>query len=94
MFLPKDIEFFTYLQNDELKEEFGYFIENDFKRKINFIYKIYPNKSSTKCVVKIDEKYYTYFTYFDDLQYFDDLYKAKDYLLLSDLKREMVIADD
>ena len=87
--LPKESEFYTYLQNDDEKKDFGYeYIEN-YSHKIKFKYRIYPNNASTQTIMKLDEKYYTYFTYFEDIQSFDELDEAKEYLLKPSLKDEM-----
>lgn len=92
--LPKDTMFYSYLQNDNLKEKFGYFLQSDYMSEIKFKYTIYPNGSSTKMILKIGDVYQTYFPYFDDIQSFDDLYKAQEYLLSSDLKNNLVVVDD
>ncbi len=92
--LPQDIEFFTFLQDDTLKDKFGYFLYDDYLHEVVFKYTIYPNGSSTKAIIRINDWYYTYFSYFEDLQKFEYLYEAQEYLLQNGIKNSMVVVND
>lgn len=92
--LPKGSEFYTFLQNEKQKEEFGYFLEEEYLKEIEFKFEIFPNGSSTKAILKVGDKYQTYFPYFEDIKGFDDLYEAKEYLLKEKLRDNLEVYRD
>lgn len=90
----EDIEFYTFLKDGSKKEYFGYYEENDIEREILFRFQIFPNSSSTVAIVKIEEDFYTYFSYFKDIKKFSRLDEAKEYLFHKDLSTPLMIADE
>lgn len=92
--LPKDIEFYSFWQNENQKEYFKPYFDDGYFKDVKFRFIIYKNKTSTKCIVKKDDKYHIQSNYFDDDSVFFELYEAKDYLLHSKLKHSMVLADE
>ena len=82
--LPKDIEFFTYHQDDTLKDEFEPYYYDEHFQDVIFRFNIYNNNSSTKAIVKIKDKYFIQPNYFrlnpSDQKIFNDDYEAKEYL--------------
>ena len=93
--LPKDIEFYSYWQDSEQKDYFHPFYENDgYFKEVKFRYIIYKNNTSTKCIIEKDEQYHIQSNYFKEEKVFDELYDAEIYLLNSDIKTSMVVADE
>ena len=92
--LPKDIEFYSYWQNDTQKEYFKPYYEDEYFKEVKFRYVIYPNKIVTKSIVKKDGKYHIQSNYFKDNSVFEDIYEAQEYLLHTNLKNSMVLADE
>ncbi len=92
--LPKDMEFFSYWQDDELKEYFEPYYNKGYFKEVLFRFFIYPNGSSTKCIIKSKEKYYVQSNYFRNKAIFEELDDAKEYLLKTNIKQSMRITDE
>lgn len=92
--LPKDIEFFSYWKDDENKDYFEPFYEDEYFQEVLFRFYIYPNGSSTKCIIRINDRYFIQSNYFKDYAIFNDLDDAKEYLLRLDVKQSMVVSDE
>lgn len=88
--LPKEIEFFTYNQNGNLKDKFKPLYKNKYYNDVKFRFKIYKNNSSTKAIIKVYDKYFIQNSYFNNKKIFYNIYDAKKYLLQENLRQEMV----
>lgn len=92
--LPKSIEFYRYNQDGEQKEKFEPYYKDGYFKTVKFRFKIYKNGSSTKAIVKLEDKYFIQSSYFKDRSYFFDLYEAQEYLLQDMIKQSMVQVDE
>ena len=92
--LPKDMEFFSYWQDDELKEFFEPYYEKGYFKEVLFRFLIYPNGSSTKSIIKLKNEYFIQSNYFRNKAIFNELDEAKEYLLQTDIKQSMRITDE
>jgi hypothetical protein len=94
--VDKDIEFFAYdIEGEEVKKSSYSAYELRFNNFVNFVYTIYPNGSSTPMVMRIKDNFYVYKNYFEgEVKRFDDKYEAKDYLLNSEIKSNLVVINE
>ena len=92
--LPKDIEFYSYWSDDKQKEHFKSYYDDEYFKDVKFRFVIYKNKTATKCIIKKDDRYHIQSNYFTNENVFEDLYDAQTYLLNSNIRNSMVLADD
>lgn len=92
--LPKDISFYSYWSDETEKDYFKPYFDDGYYKEVKFRYIVYSNQISTKCIVEKDEKFHIQSNYFSDANVFDDIYEAKEYLLNSDIKNQVIIADE
>ena len=92
--LPKNILFYSYWNDGTQKEYFKPYFEDGFFKDVKFRYSVFPNKVSTKCIVKKNGRFHIQSNYFKDDSIFDELHEAQEYLLKSDIKDTSKIADD
>jgi len=87
--LPYKAKFHRYWQDGSEREDEFEDLEVLYEREVKFVYQIFSNGSSSAGVLEAEDRFITYFSFFDDFSVFEDEDDAKEHLIKEDLKKAL-----